>query len=135
MSETLHQTIVEQSPDAVIVSGTDGLIRVWNRAAETLFGHAANEVVGKSLDVIIPERLREAHWRGFDKALETGVMKYAGRVLTTRSMHKDGRTLYVDLAFGLLRDEAGAVTGSIATARDCTEAYLAKKAASAAPPG
>src|SRR4051794_40854563 len=113
MSESLHRAIVEQSPDATIFADTAGLIRVWNHAAENLFGHAADDVVGRSLDVIIPERLRDAHWRGFNNALETGVMKYAGRVLTTRSMHKDGRTLYVDLAFAMVKDDAGRFSGSL----------------------
>jgi PAS domain S-box-containing protein len=128
MSEAHYRAVVEQTPDAVIVADRQGVIELWNRAAEAIFGHTAGEAVGKSLDVIIPERLRAGHWAGYDRALESGSMKYAGRVLTTRSMHKDGRTLYVDLAFALLRDDSGAIVGAIATARDCTEAYLAKKA-------
>ena len=128
MSEALYRSIVEQSPDAMIVSDLHGAITVWNRGAEAIFGHAAGEVLGQSLDVIIPERLRAAHWAAFDKSLATGTTKYGGQVLTTRSMHKDGRTLYVALAFALLKDESGAVTGVLATARDCTAAYLEQKA-------
>jgi PAS domain S-box-containing protein len=57
----LYQAIVEQGPDAIIFADRDGSIQVWNRGAETVFGYAAAEVLGKSLDVIIPERLRHAH--------------------------------------------------------------------------
>jgi PAS domain S-box-containing protein len=130
-TRTLYEAIVEQAPDAVIFADRQGAIRVWNAGAVTIFGYAAPEVLGESLDVIIPERLRKAHWQGFDRALESGTMKYAGRVLTTRSMHKDGSTLYVDLSFGLVRDAAGAVMGVLAIARDCTERYLAEKARAA----
>ena len=121
---TLFQAIVEQAPDAIIVAGRDGAIKVWNRGAETIFGYAAAEVLGKSLDVIIPERLRAAHWEGFHRAIDTGRTKHGNRVLTTRSIHKNGSKLYVDLSFGLLRDEAGAVTGAMAVGRDGTARYL-----------
>jgi PAS domain S-box-containing protein len=130
-TRALYEAIVEQAPDAVIFADRNGAIRVWNRSAEAIFGHAASEVLGQSLDLIIPERLRKAHWQGFDRALESGTMKYAGRVLTTRSVHKDGRTLYVDLSFGLVRDGAGAIVGALAIARDGTERYLAEKARAA----
>jgi PAS domain S-box-containing protein len=128
---TPYEAIVEQAPDAVIFSDPEGLIRVWNRGAEAIFGYAAPEVLGASLDVIIPEQLRNAHWQAFRKALESGTTKYAGRVLTTRSMHKDGRRLYVDLSFSLVRDAGGAIIGALAMARDGTERYLAEKARAA----
>jgi PAS domain S-box-containing protein len=131
MNEALYRMIVEQAPDAMIVSDPKGAIVLWNRSAERIFGHSSAEVLGESLDVVIPERLRAAHWAAFDKSLATGTTKYAGQVLTTRSMHKDGRTLYVDLAFALVKDDSGAVTAVLATARDCTAAYLERKAARA----
>src|SRR6185436_106358 len=96
----LLQAVVEQAPDVMIYADREGAIRIWNRAAERMFGYAAAEVLGSNLDVIIPERFRAAHWAGFDKALETGATKYEGRALTTRSVHKDGSKLYVDLTFG-----------------------------------
>ena len=125
----LFHAVVAQAPDAVIFANRDGAIELWNGAAETLFGYSSGEVIGKSLDVIIPARLRAAHWAGFQKAIESGHGKYApGQVLTTRSMHKDGRKLYVDLSFALVRDDAGAITGAMAIARDCTARYLSDRA-------
>jgi PAS domain S-box-containing protein len=125
--QALSEVLVADAPDAMIFAGRDGIIRVWNHGAETIFGYTAAEVVGGTLDVIIPERLREAHWRGFNNAIETGTEKYLGKVLTTRSVHKNGSRLYVDLSFALIRDRAGGVIGSLAIARDCTERYLAEK--------
>jgi len=75
--------------------------------------------VGKSLDVIIPERLRGAHWEGFRRAVDTGEAKYHNQVLTTRSVHKDGSKLYLDLSFGLVRDGDGVVLGALAIGRIC----------------
>lgn len=124
----LCQGIIESTSDAVIFASRDGLIRLWNRGAELLFGHSAAEAIGQSLDLIIPERLRPAHWEAFDRSLETGRTKYTDRVLTTRSVHKNGSKLYVDLSFGLVKDANGVATGAFAIGRDCTARYLAERA-------
>ena len=120
--------LLEQAPDAFIFADTAGAVRFWNASAERIFGYAAGEVLGASLDLIIPERFRAAHWRGFQASLESGVTKYAGRTLTTRAVHKDGRALYVDLTFSLVRDAGGAILGALAIARDCTDTFNAQKA-------
>ena len=124
----LYKGVVEQLPDAVVVADPDGGILVWNRAAEALFGFTAAEAIGSSLDIIIPERFRAAHWEGFRRAVENGRTRLGSQVRTTRSMHKLGHKLYVDLSFGLVTDAAGAVIGSMAVARDCTARYEADKA-------
>ena len=124
----LCQAIVEAAGEAIIFADREGAIRLWNRGAEAIFGHAAAEVLGASLDVIIPERLRSAHWQGFRRAIESGETRYANRVLTTRSVHKNGNKLYVDLSFALLKDAHGAVTGALAIGRDCTARYEAERA-------
>lgn len=124
----LFQAIVEQTPDAVIFSDPQGTIRLWNRGAEAVFGFAADEALGRSLDLIIPERMREAHWAAMRRAVDEGHVRGGGRVRTTRSLHKDGRRFYVDLSFSLIVDAAGTVLGAAAVGRDCTERFLAEKA-------
>lgn len=64
--------ILEQAADAVIFSDIQGAIRFWNAAAGALFGFAAREAVGQSLDLIIPERLRSANWAGFNRLRSSG---------------------------------------------------------------
>ena len=124
----LFEAIAQHIPDAVVFADCDGLIRFWNRGAELVFGFTADEVVGHSLDVIIPERLRAAHWAGFRRAIESGRAGHANQVRTTRSLHKDGRRLYVDLSFGVVADTQARVVGSVAVGRDCGDRYLAEKA-------
>jgi PAS domain S-box-containing protein len=124
----LYRAIGEATSDAIIFADREGVIRLWNRGAELLFGFPAAEAIGQRLDIIIPERLRRAHWEAFDRSLQTGQTKYTDRVLTTRSLRKDGSKLYVDLAFGLVRDENGTPTGAFATGRDCTARYQADAA-------
>ncbi len=113
----LFEAVVEQAPDVMIYADREGAIRIWNRAAQAMFGYAAAEVIGKNLDLIIPERFRSAHWAGFAKAVESGQTRLGNRVLTTRSVHKDGSRLYLDLSFGLVKDEHGNVTGALAIGR------------------
>lgn len=133
----LHQSIVEQSQDAIIFADRDGVIRLWNRGAEIIFGYRAQEALGSSLSLIIPEKLRRAHDEGYRLAMERGLRRHEGRVLTTRSQHKYGCRLYVDLSFGLLKDESGHVIGAFAIGRDCTARHLEQKArrVQAAAPG
>jgi PAS domain S-box-containing protein len=119
--------VVAQAPVSIIVADKEGRITVWNGASEALFGFTAAEAIGQSLDLIIPERLRKSHWDAFDRALASGSTKYAGTVMTTRATHKDGRKLYVEFSFGMLKDASGAVTAVMAVGRDGTERFLAAR--------
>jgi PAS domain S-box-containing protein len=124
----LLKAIVDQASDAIIFADRDGLIRVWNSGAERIFGHKASEVIGGGLDVIIPERLSQAHHKGFNHALAVDQLKYVDKVLTTRSMHKNGDKLYVDMSFGLVHDAEGNILGAQAIARDVTERFANESA-------
>lgn len=126
----LLQAIIEQAPDAMIYADKNGTIRVWNRGAEAIFGYTAEETIGKNLDVIIPERFRRAHWDGFNKAIAAGQTRHTGKAMTTRSAHKNGNKLYVDMSFSLVKDRAGNVMGSLAIGRDSTARHLADDGAS-----
>lgn len=121
-STPLAQLLVDQSPDAVVYADREGVIREWNAAATRIFGHERSAAIGQTLDLIVPERFREAHWRGYDRALADGRTKYEGRSMPTRSMRADGETIYVELSFGMIED-AGAIVGVVATARDITERF------------
>jgi PAS domain S-box-containing protein len=119
---SLAEAILEQIADAVIFGDTTGTIRRWNRAAAALFGYSAAQALGKKLDLIIPEHLRAAHWRGFEGAMTNGVTKLQGRPTLTRATHQTGRRLYIELTFALVTGEAGcAAPGAVAVARDVTE--------------
>jgi len=123
----LAELIVEQAPEAMIFADAQGLIRHWNPAATAIFGFPAAEALGSSLDLLIPEHLRAAHWRGFQAALAAGATQHRGRALMTRSLHKDGRRLYVEMSFAVLKGRDGRALGALAVARDATERYLQEK--------
>jgi PAS domain S-box-containing protein len=119
MPEIDPATLIADSPDAMIFADTEGRIRVWNAAAERIFGFTAAEAMGQSLDIIVPERFRDAHWKGFDRALGEKAMKYAGQSLPTRAQKKDGSQIYVELSFAIVLVD-GEAAGALATARDIT---------------
>ncbi len=125
----LGDLIVEQTADALIYSNSDGVIERWNAAATALFGYSAGEALGQSLDLIIPERLRAAHWRGFEVAMSSGKTRLHGRPTLTRAEHKTGRKLYVEMSFAVVVDAAGTTLGSVAMARDVTERIDRERAA------
>jgi len=124
----VHRLIVEQASEAVVFADRAGTIRLWNRGAERLFGYSVAQAIGVKLDLIIPERFRDAHWQGFGRAIDSGELRSADKVRVTRSQHKDGRKLYVELSFNLARDAEGAVIGAFAIARDCTDRQVANAA-------
>jgi PAS domain S-box-containing protein len=67
-----YQQLVEVIGDAVVVADASGAINLWNPAAERLFGFRPAEALDKSLNLIIPERLRERHWAGYRKTIASG---------------------------------------------------------------
>lgn len=124
LSESLLCTaIVQQAWEAVIFADRAGHIRLWNHGAEAIFGFSAEEAIGASLDIIVPERFRSAHWSGFHQAIESGHTRHGGEVRMTRGLHKDGRRLYVELSFGLITTPAGEVAGSLAIGRSGNERF------------
>jgi PAS domain S-box-containing protein len=86
------------------------------------------EAIGQSLDIIIPEKFRAAHWKGYERALADGVTKYVGQAMPTRSFRKDGTDIFVELTFAIVLDESGAVIGALSHARDITERWERDKA-------
>ena len=119
--------LIEQSPDAVIFADRDGTIRTWNAAAERIFGFRSAVALGQNLDIIIPERFRQAHWTGFERAMGEAKTKYVGQSLPTRALRADGTQFYVELGFAIVVADGKAV-GALATARDITERFEKERA-------
>ncbi len=117
------ERLVAHAPDAVIFADRDGVIRTWNAAAHRIFGHAPEDAIGRSLDMIIPEQFREAHWTGFDRALTDGKTKYVGQSLATKSVDANGETIYVELSFAIVPGDDGSAAGALAHARDITDRF------------
>ena len=122
-----YQQLVEALGDAVIICDCDGVIRFWNAAAERLFGFTPAEALGSSLDLIIPERLRDRHWAGYARTMATGQTRYQHDVLRVPAMHKDRRTLSIAFTVGLLLGAQRTVTGLVAVIRDETKHFAEER--------
>ena len=116
----LQAALVDQLAEALIFADREGCIRIWNREATHLFGHVAADVLGQSLDCIVPERFRAAHWKGYNAAIAAGCAQHPGEVRRTRAVHKDGSKVYVEMSFGIVVDADGLALGSVAVARPAT---------------
>jgi PAS domain S-box-containing protein len=126
--DRLCRQIVETAGDAVIFADRDGIIRLWNRAAEGIFGYTDAEAVGQSLDLIIPERHREAHWKGYGQTMRDGFSKYGNETLSVPAVTKEGERISVEFTINLIRDGDGKVLGPVAILRDVSARWAREKA-------
>jgi len=126
--EKLSQQIVENAPDAILFADREGIIRLWNRGCELVFGFSAEEAIGQSLDLIIPERLQGRHWEGYHRVMETGITRYGTELLSVPAQHKDGRQLSCAFSIVMLKDDDGKLLGVASIMRDNTAAFERDKA-------
>jgi PAS domain S-box-containing protein len=122
----LHQ-LVANVGDAIVVSDAKGAIVLWNPAAERMFGFTESEALGKSLDLIIPERQRQRHWDGYKKTMETGQTRYGNDVLRVPALHKDGHTLSIAFTVALLHAADNRPAAIVAIMRDETSRFTEER--------
>ena len=116
--------LARDCPDAVIYADAEGRIGYWNAAATRIFGHSEAEARGRSLDLIIPERLRGRHWQGYNEVMHGRESRYGeGDLLAVPAVHRDGRQLSVEFTILPFRDAAGALVGIAALLRDVTKRF------------
>ena len=120
--------LVEAVGDAMMVADANGAITLWNPAAQRMFGYTEEEALGKSLDIIIPQRQQQRHWDGYTKTMQTGVTRYGHDVLRVPAMHKDGHTLSIAFTVALLLAPDGKVGGIAAVVRDETSRFAEERA-------
>ena len=122
--DAIAEAILSTPSDAIIAADREGFIRFWNPGAERIFGYASGAALGRSLDIIIPERLRERHWKGYRRVIETGESRYGGGdILSVPAITKDGDTISVEFTIIPLPDEKGELVGMVAIMRDVTKRF------------
>jgi PAS domain S-box-containing protein len=123
----MYQRIVEDSPIAILFADRDGKIRFWNAGAEAMFGYTAEEALGQSLDLIVPERQRARHWEGWARVMASGVTKYGREALAVPSTRKDGSRISIEFNIVLLRAPTGELLGAAAMVQDVTARWQQQK--------
>jgi PAS domain S-box-containing protein len=123
-SDQLATAILASSSDAIVAADREGIVQFWNPGAERIFGYRNGTAIGKSLDIIIPERLRKRHWVGYQHVIETGQSRYDhGDILAVPGIREDGSGISLEFTIIPLRDGAGQLTGLIAIMRDVTKRF------------
>jgi PAS domain S-box-containing protein len=120
LPDDVFRWIVEAMPEAVVYSDREGIIRLWNRGAETIFGYRREDALGHTLDLIVPERWRARHWEGYRTVMRTGVTRYGREVLAVPASRSDGTRLSIEFSIILPKDRDGQVLGAVAIVRDVT---------------
>jgi len=124
----LGRALLTDIPDAVVYADRNGAIRFWNSGAGRIFGFSADEALGRSLDIIIPDRLRQRHWDGYRHMMATCQSRYgAGDLLSVPAVNKAGESLSIQFTVAPVRDAAGELAGIIAVLRDVTATFREMK--------
>jgi PAS domain S-box-containing protein len=127
-NEELCRQIVQACNDAIIYSDREGIIRLWNSGAEQMLGFSAEEAIGQSLDIFIPENQRARHWEGYFKVMQTGLTRYAKELLAAPSLRKDGTRVSTEFSMTIIRNAAGEIAGTSAVMRDVSARWQKEKA-------
>jgi PAS domain S-box-containing protein len=98
---------------AIVMADGDGVIRGWSGGAEALFGHAASDAIGKTLDLIVPETHRDQHWRGFRAAISRG-RSDDDNVASVPVRTRDGSISRFAVRILVLADAFGGGAGAVA---------------------
>jgi len=123
-SNLLAASLLLTRSDAIIAADRDGIIRFWNPGAERIFGYVRDDAIGRSLNLIIPQRLQQRHWDGYRRTIESGKSRYGeGDLLSVPALHKNGTTISVEFTITPLTDESGAMIGMAAIMRDVTKRF------------
>ena len=118
-SEEKFHSVVSTATDAIILADASGNVILWNEGARKMFGYAEDEVVGKELAILMPERYRDAHERGLEKVRLTGESKLYGKPVEVDGLKKDGSEFPIELTVSFWYTKEGTFyTGII---RDITE--------------
>jgi PAS domain S-box-containing protein len=125
--ESLSEQIVRKAADAIIFADAEGIIRLWNSGAEAIFGYSADEAVGRSLDLIVPEKLRDRHWEGYRTVMATGKTKYGKETLAVPATTKGDQRISIEFTIVMVTNESGEPQGTAAIIRDVTERWQKEK--------
>lgn len=122
--DALAEAVLNTKSDAIVAADREGIIRFWNPGAERIFGYTSERAVGRSLDIIIPERLRARHWHGYHQVIKSGVSRYGhGDILAVPGIREDGVGISVEFTIVPLREGTSSLVGLVAIMRDVSKRF------------
>lgn len=112
-SQSRFEHIASTSPDGIICASAEGSITVWNAAAERLFGYTAADAIGRSIDLIVPERMRGGHGGGMQRVAGGGEPRLVGKTVELPACHADGTEFPIELSLSLWHEDGRTAFGAI----------------------
>lgn len=112
-SERQLNSIMEAATDAIICADADNTVVFWNSGATRMLGHSADEMIGKSLSSILPERFRALHEAGLKRVAERGERRVIGKTVQLGALHKSGAELPIELSLSCWEDAGQTYFGGI----------------------
>lgn len=99
---------------ALVFAEPSGVIRIWNAAAESLFGYRAAEAIGRTLDLIVPPDYRARHWAGYRAAMEAADGNIDHSSFNIPALHRNGTVIRVEVRLLVVHDSRNRVAGAMA---------------------
>src|SRR5215217_5688240 len=99
-SEARYRTVLDAAFDAIVTITPDGVVRWFNRGAEHIFGHRAEEVIGQPVTLLMPERYRDLCVAGLHRYLQTGEARVVGGTTELVGLRKDGSEFPIEMSLG-----------------------------------
>lgn len=97
-SEERFRSVSQSANDAIISADSSGRVISWNKGAQIIFGYSEEEVLGKPLIMLMPERYRDAHQKGFERLYSTGEYRIIGKTVELHGLRKDGAEFPLELS-------------------------------------
>lgn len=119
-----EKTFLDAHPDAVIVVDTTGAILLVNESAEELFGYRRSELIGRTVDLLVPEHSRDEHAGNRGRFHSEPIARPMGSAETQRGQRRDGTEFAAGVSLSPISTEQG--TFVAATIRDMTDAGAAE---------
>src|SRR5437867_934030 len=98
--QQITRVVTDTASDAIITIDEQSTMLFVNRAAEKIFGYSHDELIGRSLTMLMPDYLRHVHRAGLTRYLETGTRHIAWEAVQLPGLHKDGTEIPLELSFG-----------------------------------
>lgn len=124
----LCERIVEDAQAGIIFADEGGVIRLWNSGAEAMFGYTAAEAIGRTMELIVPEKHQASHDKGYARVMQTGITKYGRDALAVPALRKDGTRISIEFTIVLVRSAEGGMIGAAAIVQDVTARWERDKA-------
>ncbi|MEE9303060.1 MAG: PAS domain S-box protein [Thiotrichaceae bacterium] len=118
-SEEKFRGLLESAPDAMVIANRDGTIALVNVQTEAMFGYTRQELLGKPIQILMPNRFRKRHSEGWEKYFTNPQPRQMGALVNLYGLHKDGREFPIEISLNPLETERGILV--LSAIRDITE--------------